>query len=87
MEKSLLKNCWVLLDHYRLVIVDQAAWHTTHHLEIPVNIMLLNLPPVSPELNPVERIWENLEKIHWQTVVLKISMILLSLVVRHGMYL
>ncbi|MDE1466061.1 transposase [Spartinivicinus sp. A2-2] len=43
-------------------MVDQAAWHTTHHLEIPVNITLLNLPPVSPELNPVERIWEKLRE-------------------------
>ncbi len=45
-----------------LVIVDQAAWHTTHRLEIPANITLLNLPPVSPELNPVERIWEKLRE-------------------------
>ena len=45
-----------------LVIVDQAAWHTTHRLEIPANITLLKLPPVSPELNPVERIWEKLRE-------------------------
>ncbi len=45
-----------------LVIVDQAAWHTTHRLEILANITLLNLPPVSPELNPVERIWEKLRE-------------------------
>ncbi|MCX4029626.1 IS630 family transposase [Spartinivicinus marinus] len=45
-----------------LVIVDQAAWHTTHCLEIPANITLLKLPPASPELNPVERIWEKLRE-------------------------
>ena len=56
----------VLLDetskmyaHYRIVmILDSAAWHTTNKLAIPENITLLPLPPYSPELNPVEHIWD-----------------------------
>ena len=31
---------------------------------IPANIALLELPPYSPELNPVERIWHYLRS-HW----------------------
>ena len=37
---------------------DQAGWHTTGKLVIPHNITLLLLPPRSPELNPVENIWQ-----------------------------
>ncbi len=40
------------------LFVDQAGWHTTGKLAIPPNITLLLLPPRSPELNPVENIWQ-----------------------------
>jgi hypothetical protein len=33
-----------------------AAWHRSQGLAAPGNIILLELPPYSPELNPVERI-------------------------------
>jgi hypothetical protein len=41
-----------------VIFVDQAGWHTTGKLVIPPNISLLLLPPRSPELNPVENIWQ-----------------------------
>ncbi len=41
-----------------VVIVDQAGWHMSARLTIPDNITLLPLPPRSPELNPVENIWQ-----------------------------
>ncbi len=41
-----------------VVIVDQAGWHMSAKLTIPDNITLLALPPRSPELNPVENIWQ-----------------------------
>jgi hypothetical protein len=40
------------------MVLDGAGWHTSHALDIPVNINLLHLPPYSPELNPVEHIWD-----------------------------
>ena len=43
---------------HAIVIVDQAGWHFSETLEIPDNITLLPLPPKSPELNPVENIWQ-----------------------------
>ena len=43
---------------HAILIVDQAGWHTTGKLAIPPNITLLLLPPRSPELNPVENIWQ-----------------------------
>ena len=41
-----------------VVIVDQAGWHMSAKLAIPNNITLLPLPSRSPELNPVENIWQ-----------------------------
>jgi transposase len=39
------------------LVVDQAGWHDVKALHVPDNITLIPLPPYSPELNPVERIW------------------------------
>ena len=43
---------------HAILILDQAGWHTTGKLKVPSNITLLPLPPRSPELNPVENIWQ-----------------------------
>ncbi len=40
------------------LILDQAGWHMSTKLAVPDNITLLPLPPRSPELNPVENIWQ-----------------------------
>ena len=47
---------------HALVILDQAAWHTTEKLRLPDNLSLLALPPKSPELNPVENVWQYLRQ-------------------------
>jgi DDE superfamily endonuclease len=41
-----------------LLVLDGAGWHSSPRLKVPENIVLLPLPPYSPELNPVENIWE-----------------------------
>ena len=43
---------------HAVVTLDQAGWHTSKKLDVPDNITLLPLPPRSPELNPVENIWQ-----------------------------
>lgn len=43
-------------DH-AVLIMDQAGWHKAKALIVPANITVLYLPPYSPELNPVERLW------------------------------
>ena len=40
--------------------VDKAPWHRSKSLEIPENIRLLSQPSYSPELMPVEHLWEDL---------------------------
>ncbi len=43
---------------HAILIVDRAGWHMTSKLIIPPNITIMPLPPRSPELNPVENIWQ-----------------------------
>lgn len=45
-----------------LLIMDQAGWHKSKELNIPPNIQIEFLPPYSPELNPVERLWKWIKK-------------------------
>jgi transposase len=47
---------------HAVVLLDQAGWHTTPKLRIPANLSLLPLPPRSPELNPVENLWQFLRQ-------------------------
>jgi transposase len=42
------------------LVLDGAGWHISPDLEVPANLTLIRLPPYSPELNPVERVWEYL---------------------------
>jgi len=45
-----------------VMIVDGAGWHKSNSLAIPKNMKLLFLPSYSPNLNPVENIWEELRE-------------------------
>lgn len=45
---------------HAVVVLDQAAWHTTANVRVFDNLSLLPLPPASPELNPVEQVWQQL---------------------------
>lgn len=47
-----------------VIVLDQAAWHTTKRLNRFSNISLLPLPPASPELNPTEQVWQVLRDAH-----------------------
>jgi hypothetical protein len=41
-----------------VLVLDRAGWHSSPRLKRPDNIVLLPLSAYSPELNPVENIWE-----------------------------
>ena len=47
---------------HAVIVLDQAGWHTTGKLRLPGNLSLLPLPPKSPELNPVENVWQFLRQ-------------------------
>ena len=41
-----------------VLLLDRAGWHRRgKRLRVPENITLLDLPPYSPELNPMENVW------------------------------
>lgn len=44
-------------EEFKIVVLDNGAFHKTKSLKIPSNIRLLFLPPYSPELNPAEKMW------------------------------
>jgi putative transposase len=39
------------------LVLDRAGWHGAKELDVPANVTLVHLPPYSPQLNPVERVW------------------------------
>jgi len=41
---------------YKIVVIDNAGFHSTKNIEIPDNIWLLRIPPYNPELNPCEQV-------------------------------
>jgi transposase len=44
--------------------MDQAGWHKAKKIVVPDNIVILYLPPYSPELNPVENLWRYMRSHH-----------------------
>lgn len=44
-----------------VLILDNGRFHKANKLTIPENVRLIFLPPYSPELNPIERFWEDLK--------------------------
>lgn len=47
-------------NDFILMVMDKAGWHVANDLVIPENMRLIFLPPYSPELNPVEHLWDEI---------------------------
>ena len=41
----------------KVILIDNAGFHSLLKYDIPKNIKLIRIPPYSPELNPSEKIW------------------------------
>lgn len=50
---------------HAVMIWDGAGFHTAKKLKVPENITLVQLPPYSPELNPMENLWHYLKSHYW----------------------
>ena len=49
-------------------MLDNGRFHQAKSLKFPENVVLLFLPPYSPELNPIERLWQDIKaKLFTQT--------------------
>ncbi len=44
-------------SEFKILILDNGAFHHAACLNIPANIAFIFLPPYSPELNPAEKMW------------------------------
>jgi transposase len=49
-------------EEYKILLLDNGAFHKCLKLLIPDNIALLFIPPYSPELNPAEKIWQKMKR-------------------------
>ena len=45
-----------------VMVLDGAGWHRAGDLQVPPNVQLLPLPPYSPQLNPMEHIWDEIRE-------------------------
>jgi transposase len=49
-------------DDYIILVMDNAPWHVSGKIELPNNIEIVNIPPYTPQMNPIEQIWKELRK-------------------------
>jgi putative transposase len=52
-------------DDYILLICDNAVWHKSKGLSVPNNIEIMHIPPYTPEMNPIEQIWDEIREKHF----------------------
>jgi hypothetical protein len=54
-------------DCLNIIQLDQGKFHQSNDLKVPENILLLFQPAASPELNPIERLWQYIkDKLSWK---------------------
>lgn len=49
-------------NEFVLMVLDGAPSHRSHDLRVPDNMAIVRLPAYSPELNPAERLWEEIRE-------------------------
>lgn len=47
---------------FKILFLDNGAFHKAKRLIIPNNMALCFIPPYSPELNPAEKVWAFIKK-------------------------
>jgi transposase len=45
-----------------VMVLDGAGWHKAKRLQVPAAMRLVFLPPWSPQLNPVEHLWDEMRE-------------------------
>ena len=43
---------------HAVVVMDGAGWHQKQTVDEFDNVTIIKLPPYSPELNPIEQVWQ-----------------------------
>lgn len=65
MNLFLLHISQTFSEYFVVMQVDQASWHHSKALVLPENIRLIEQPPYSPEVNPVEHVWDDIREKHF----------------------
>jgi transposase len=52
----------------KLILIDNAGFHSLKQYDIPENIELIRIPPYTPELNPSEKIWHYIKQYYKNNV-------------------
>ena len=58
-------------DDIIILVCDNAPWHGAESMIVPENIVILNIPPYTPEMNPIEQIWTEIRKRGFKNVIFK----------------
>ena len=58
-------------DDYILLLLDNAAWHRSSAMIVPERIELFPLLPYTPELNPIEMIWDEVREKGFRNEIFK----------------
>lgn len=58
-------------EYFIILQVDRAAWHRAKSLKVPENIRLLQQPPYSPQVMPVEHLWDEIREKHFNNRTFK----------------
>ena len=46
---------------FHIIFLDNASFHSKSYLKTVKNVVFINFPPYSPELNPIERFWRDVK--------------------------
>jgi transposase len=58
-------------DDHILLLLDNAAWHRSSAMVVPSRIELFPLLPYTPELNPIEMIWDEVREKGFRNEIFK----------------
>jgi transposase len=54
--------------YHHVFLLDNSKTHTLPTADFPANVTLLFQPPYAPELNPIERVWQDAKRhLAWRT--------------------
>jgi transposase len=56
-------------NYFLLLVYDGAPCHSLGALNVPENMMIITLPPYSPNLNPVENNWDDMREKFFHNIV------------------
>jgi len=49
-------------EEFKIIVIDNAGFHSMKNFKLPDNIKLIRIPPYSPELNPSEKMWQYIKQ-------------------------